>query len=929
MATEKDVRIRITADASSAERALKTFQSSATELSAKFSNLNRAFNILGETLQGLGRSLDVGQNLKELSTSFDNLYGKTDAFVKRGIAPLREALGGLVSDLDIYRTANFAAQSGLNPEDLIKIASAAESLGDTIQKGPTEAFEDLTRAIAKGTEKQLEAYGIQLQGVESSKKLGEALRQIEEKSKAAGEQTRTSKDAYDQLIVTFSNSWARISRTANESELLAKVFDYLADSIRGAEYAFNYFFGGDTLASIDKKIQDTGLKLKEMAQLSYFGGEAEKQNVLKGLEQQMFALFKKRDEILAADRAASKQSSGTGNKGFDPFAGGIDKGKKQLEELEKSWRAFKQEISKESLTKSLDKAISEGDGAAFESLKEQFAKSTAAGFEEAFQGIADPNKQRYIQAATDLASLDYEEKFSEANKKIAEDAQRELEDKFQQSADFFASVFENAITGTTFDLEDALKRLAVGFASTLAASIAQSLGFSFGNVGSLQGLGGALAGSLWQGLGGKAVGSTIGDLIGGVGAAGAGAAAAGAFGGSAGIVAGVTGAGPVASGTAYGGYLAAAGAAGPPGWLVAAIVGAGALLLPKIFDGIGKVFGKLFGGSQDPDELARRAFRKELSKTGLGEDLILPTVRGDVKLSQIDYKKFNQTFAGKDFGDQALGLVAPFSQVLTGGGKLGEDFALIFAQAVGNAKNYNEAIINTLSLMSKLGVSAGEAKDKFKELFLDGKVTLDQFTVGVQNLNFIAQEDLVGPNSVADAINALASAIDSPRVQLKALELSFKEMAQLGIDTSAEIYAYLIDKWGPGVADVFKALTDAGIDTWQEIANASADQLVVIFNALKNLNVDMQGELSRTAKNIASTFSDSGTKAASEFEKATEPVIKRLREIGDEAVKTGGVLDTVISQISSNLKGVDNKITDTKSNLGGISGTVPNNEFRA
>lgn len=484
--------------------------------------------------------------------------------------------------------------------------------------------------------------------------------------------------------------------------------------------------------------------------------------------------------------------------------------------------------------------------------------------------------------------------------------QQELEDRFQRASAFFEDIFSEAINGAGGNLEDVLmnllKRFAVDFGSALAGSIAVALGgfqgSASGSAGSVLGQGlGSFIGSLIKGGGGSAGGGIWGNI------AGAGAAAVG--------------------GTAISG----AGIAAALG--TAAISGLVAVALPFALAGATKFFGKIFGGSQDPDELARRAFRDKLTKTGLGDNLSLPTVRGNVNIAHIDHSKFDQFFANKPFKDQAVALASPLSQVLTGGGKLGEDFANIFAQAIGNANNYNEVIINTLSLMGKLGLTAGEAKDQLKELFLDGKVSLDQFAVGVQNLNFIAQEDLVGPNSVADALHALATAVDNPRIQLKALELAFKEMSQLGITKSNDIYQYLMEKFGPGVADVFKALTDAGIDTWEEIKNASVDQLVVIFNALKNFSIDADATMSRVAKQVTTVFADSGTKAATEFDKATQPIIRRIKEIGEEAVKTGGVLDAAIKDLNLGLQSVDTKLGDVKTKAGGITGTIPNNEFRA
>lgn len=920
MATEKDVKIRISSDVSGAQRGFSTLKTGFTELNQGLELAKKGFGALGSAVTTFTEAVNLGDQLDDLSGAFDRLYGSTTTFAGDGVGKLSAALRGLVSQVDILKGANLAAQNGLDPKLFLDIASSAKSLGDAVGKDAKEAFEDLTKAFATGSPKLLEFYGIQLKGIPASQQLASAWAQMNEKAGEAGESADSAADRMQQLLTTFSDTKAAVGSWLNNSDLITESLAEIVKWADSAALAIKRVLGQvDPLDEVNMQIVEANQAILDATRQTFT--DEDFQEFVAGMRAKIQGLIKKRDELFEEESKKAKPKKF----GNDPFAGGIDEAGKKLDELKKKWGEFKRGIAQDSLSKSLEKAIKEGDQSAFAALKEQFQKSTSEGLEEAFKEITDPNKQRYFQAATELASLDYEEKMSEANKKIAEDIQKELEDKFQKSVDFFADVFENAITGTTFNLEDALKRLAVGFASQLAASIAASLGFDFSGVSGLSGLGSAIGSSLAGAFGLPTTGSGIGGIVSGLFGAGAGALAGGALAPAAPTLISATAG--VGGGAVAGTSVAGASLAATLG--TAAIAGLVAVALPFALSGATKFFGKIFGGSQDPDELARRAFRKELSKTGLGEDLILPTVQGDVKLSQIDYKKFSQTFAGKDFGDQALGLVAPFSQVLTGGGKLGEDFALIFAQAVGNAKNYNEVIINTLSLMSKLGVSAGEAKDQFKELFLDGKVTLDQFTVGVQNLNFIAQEDLVGPNSVADALSALATAVDNPRIQLKALELAFKEMSQLGITKSNDIYQYLMEKFGPSVAEVFKALTDAGIDTWEEIKNASVDQLVLIFNALKSFSIDADATMARVAKQVTTVFADSGTKAATEFDKATQPIIRRIKEIGDEAVKTGGVLDAAIKNLNDSLAQADTKVGEIKTKAGGITGSVPNNEFRA
>jgi TP901 family phage tail tape measure protein len=109
---------------------------------------------------------------------------------------------------------------------------------------------------------------------------------------------------------------------------------------------------------------------------------------------------------------------------------------------------------------------------------------------------------------------------------LIEDEKRKRMEAYEQGVGFYEKLFQNAITGVTFDLEDALKQIAVGF----AAEIAQAVFPTSGSFGSPQELGGVLANVLGFGrrqeedpkiaakiLGeeaGKETGEIAGDIIG-------------------------------------------------------------------------------------------------------------------------------------------------------------------------------------------------------------------------------------------------------------------------------------------------------------------------------------------------------------------------------------------------------------------------------
>ena len=74
------------------------------------------------------------------------------------INSMSEASDGLIAKTDLMNVALAGMAKGMNPKQLTDLAAAADTLGDSVGKGATEAFQDLTEAITKGTEKQLKAY---------------------------------------------------------------------------------------------------------------------------------------------------------------------------------------------------------------------------------------------------------------------------------------------------------------------------------------------------------------------------------------------------------------------------------------------------------------------------------------------------------------------------------------------------------------------------------------------------------------------------------------------------------------------------------------------------------------------------------------------------------------------------------------------------
>ena len=228
MAIEKEVKIKVTSDVSGLESGGKSIGGffSSIPTAAKVATASVAALTTG--FYALFSAIEKGQAVSELSTAFDNLYGKTKLFANDGIGTLRKAVDGMIGDLDLMRAANKAAQAGLDPKVFLQIAGSAEKLGDAVGQSATEALGNLTDAFITGRVQGLKHLGIMVEGTTAAEKYANAVKQLTDKSKASETTTRTAGDAVERIGVAWENSIGSITKAINENKTLAKVLDSVA-----------------------------------------------------------------------------------------------------------------------------------------------------------------------------------------------------------------------------------------------------------------------------------------------------------------------------------------------------------------------------------------------------------------------------------------------------------------------------------------------------------------------------------------------------------------------------------------------------------------------------------------------------------------------------------------------------------------------------
>jgi archaellum component FlaC len=840
-------------------------RASLTEVAAGYYLVQQAIANVLTVVGDLASAINRGQDVIELTTSFQHLGGTSDDLNK-----LRESTQGLISDVDLLRKANEAMLTSLPKEQLQTLASLADALGDAVGKGTAKAFDELTRAVETGNARLAKYYVGVIDSTAVEKKYAEQLGvtvnelnelgkkhaislEILERAKKAheqlGESAATGGDKLQQLEAKIDNVKNAFGRMVNENET---VKTFLTDVGNLAQ----------NVADIFNSLNEKSIEGKDV--------------IIKNLKSSI------------ADHDASVAAGGIG--GFIAGFDNIDAMKIRLVELNAERDKLADDEVRKTLTAELETFVPynqelqhnrdlyvDRDKVAAASAKAtaKVEREAAKEATEAWKKFEDDFKliQGYLQQ--DLNALPILGTLGESDP--AADALRK---KFKESTDFFADILDDVFKEGSINFEEFFIQAAENIATSFGAQLLASITDSF-TADTLKSLGKDLLHSLgFDSFGGEGgilgllKGSGAGSLLGGLGIA------AGAFVGYE-QLSGVKNA-------ANGGKLSAGEQT--------------ALALPTFGLSFAYNYSGLpgqFGGSQDPDVLNRRAIRGRLQETGLGEDLSFRGVNGRSTLFGKD--NFNVDFSNPLAG-QAVGLANPLAQAFAGGsGKGASDLAGIFTSATSNAKNFNEVIVNTQALMDKLGTNAEETKDAITQLFLDGKISLGEFTADVANLNLVAQNDLTGPNSVSDAIDILGKNLGedgSPRVALKGLQLAFKEMADQGIDTSEEIHEYITANFGPDIARVFDEIQAAGLNSFEAIGNATPDQLALIFNALDPIkgafadtadSANELGDAGEDATDRTSSGLDRVSRSAENAKKSIDKTTDSLRKLNEASAGLEGV----------------------------------------
>lgn len=913
-----------------------------TALNQSVELLGKGFNLTGAAYGALSSLISRGQAFHELSTAFNNLYGSTTLFAKSGLEPLRQALGGLVSDLDIMRSANLAAQAGLSPERFLQIAQAARGLGAAVGKDAKTSFEELSRGVALAQEKLLKTYGVTIDNTKAeqifavsihttAEKLNEAgkaeafrveaLKQMGEKQLAAAGATETAAEQTERFSVAWENGITQLAAAINRSQALTEALVGVTTALKsGIEYADN--FGTNLGNGLDL------LRVKAL-QLMIAWRESKIDDLQDRIEQRSFLAP---DKSGLKARLAELQSELAGYNAT--LAETLNRHGQNIPVMSK-WEGEVGEC-RETV---LDAALGLNDLNGGMSKLPPAVKSTEDPLKKYTtwqKDAADAAKKHSKEVAEQTKKL-HEDKVlkaqEDAAKRWGEAFQKETETATQNAFGFFVDIGTTTITGAAQDwseiFSDAFKRVAIGFGAELATQIAQAAMpadfvklFGTGGITSAQGFGQGLVRLI---SGGGAEGGSTSALSAALGLdsllpttqeLGSQMFLGGAQGpltASQSALAGLTSAASMA-GIAYGGVTLGqnlldnkkdVGGGAMSGAALGA--GIGTLILPGVGTAIGALLGAAggalagsFGGTTDRDTLARRDFQgwfedkiKELNTISLfnSQGELTTTRAADFTLGETRGRRFKGDWAGEMSGwsgeaQAAFGGLGEALQELSG---QGDELAGQFSYMLGESLSKN--VDNARLLVMQLGYSFEDLSAAVLTSAKEGDIRWAEYNRDVAGLQDAFKPGLAAVGAFAAGFQEIIDSGGRGMAAIKGVKDVAVEAGEAGMTSLDQLSASLISAGKPAeqVTAFIDALKAANVKDVAGVLSLSDEQLGAIVGNMESLSASLQQQWVSMGQQI----DDLNTKLAAIPAEITSTI--HIKVDGDPIPNLGGGTEETVT----------------------------------
>lgn len=776
-------------------------------------------------------AIERSDQLDDVSSGFNRLSEAAGATADTFLEQLNKAAQDSVTNLQLMKNANDSLNAGLKPDAIVTLTAAAKTLADQTGGDTTQAFKELSGAIETGRTAGLRARGIFVdsqdvirQWAEENRKAGEsveqAARRIDEQTKVQLIQAQVIdqvKKKYGELGTDTKSLGDKLETTGKHWEDLKDTASQFVEQVPLVGEALDLL--NDFLKNSITFIQFWGNKTGLILEAFSIGWQLNLRNAEKSIEEFSKAL----------------------TLGFSPAADEnirrIDQDIAQLSERAADvargmfgavppTKDLTEQINK--LNQGIEDFNREGSGAA--GTVETIGKSANVSKESLaeFGNVAEQAMDRLADAGA-----------------VAQDQIKKLDEEALRAGEQFGNIFgqglSRAIEG---DLAGALDTILSGFSSKLGETIGASFGTALGS------LGGPI---------GAAVGGSIGSLLSEQISNDFSKAAKGDF------------------NDALRDILIAG---GPLAIANLPTLGLGSLIASKIM-----------GGDNEGTQ-----FRKAVDKffaDAFEANHIQAIIDGQLQeITDLD-------FSGTQFGDASSGFFeafdglseaarAGFAGVAQGFTTLlgqGEEFAgslaAVFANNIGGSLN------NLQLLVEASGVSFEQLREQIVDAFLDGKLSALQAQTALNGIAQVSQKGIPdGLGLTATAFDNLkAAGVNGGRALVDALQDIGVEAGELEepITTLDDLQANLVASGvsAEEAATLIKALGDNGIDSVQELAAATAEDLLPVLSQLQAINfpfAEAAKETDGLAESINNLPSEKTVKirVVAEYENGADQVIQQV-----------------------------------------------------
>lgn len=855
----------------------------------------KGIELLKDGLASIPDAIGRGSAIDDIASSFEKLTEKAGVASDALINQLSGALGNTIPKVDLMRQANELLVGGLDPSQFELVAKAARSFGEATGTDATTGMAALSDSLLRGSDRALKTLGIVVDNNKAledfAKKIGISVEALNEEGKVQalreanlraladaqsrlGDVTDDAADKLDQMKTALRNQVDEGLRALANNKDLNAALDSLVKTVASADFSklINGLssiavlaveaaeaivkIGGavaeafDTRADAVKtftaevaKVDDLAASMeklaKKMNEIKFNDGTQAQLDALKpkfkDIETQLKAINdqaakdKLADMFIQLNKAANeyyptlKKVAATTGEASGEAAKYTDGLKKHEAELKKAEKAEKELADRKKELQALSEKVRD----ALQKEAEQIQKTYEAS--QAYSSTLEALKNGSIE--TDQAQVQLTAAYNQAEQAVR--AQREAEDAF------------NAVLADTNLTIEERNRL-LGETSLALAQAKQATD--------------ALSSS--QAKGAKVSGSYGDSIASAFGMGGAGAGGAAGYAGMVNAILGVfEGTGDVIQSDQtpeekakqlYHTYRRRIGRIFSLGISEAIISIIGEKTLAEWqdaleeFDPTVMLLTHWFSSNKSTE--IRKAVDRFFSDAFEAEP-ILAVVNGQLQKIEdlafsgptlaggnIDYATniadaFNALPAAAQQAFQGVGLA--FEEILGVAGEL--DFALanIFVNNIGGSLN------NLQLLVESSGLSFEQLHDKIVEAFLDGELSAAQAQDALIGIQRTAEKGI--PDGLGMTIQAFdnlkAAGPKGGRAVVDALQDIGYEAQELGIKTFPDLMANL-QASGKYSADeiqqVFTALEHAGIDSIDELTNATQEQLIAALAELEN-----------------------------------------------------------------------------------------------